>query len=565
MAYLPELASLTPDVHTREFWDWCTRRELRFQRCDACGRFRQPPRPGCPHCGAAAATWARVAGRARLFTHTVVHHAAFPALTARVPYNVAIVGFDGAPGVRLITNVLDAAPADPRSAWPSSWDRRRRASSCRGSGAHDAALAGLRVVDLVGTRGLTTLVLADYGADVLRIEPPAGDVLRGEPAWPLWGRGKRSVVLDLHEASARATVRRLVEGADVVVASFRPGRAERWRLAYEDFADQHPGLVYASITGFGRKGPYAALKGYEGVVMAKVGGMGHVAGMAARPGPAFPAVPYASFSAAHTALHGILAALLVRERTGRGQHVETCLAHAIAAHDPWEWFLRVVCEKYPQAYTPAPPYSARGVPTQGFAFRLLVCLTKDGRWLQFSQTAPHLFREFMDVLGLGWMFDDPRWKSAPDFEAEADREAFWEILLEKARERTVEEWDAVFREHPNVWAELFRTTREALDHPQLRHNRQVIVVDDPHAGPTEQLAPLVHMEATPAVVRPAAALGADTQAVLDALTSGALKAPAQRLTGTMPDRPLAGFTILDLGLWYAAPFGPALLAVSARA
>jgi crotonobetainyl-CoA:carnitine CoA-transferase CaiB-like acyl-CoA transferase len=425
-----------------------------------------------------------------------------------------------------------------------------------------SALAGLRVVDLSwGLAGaLTTLVLADYGADVLRIEPPAGDVLRGEPAWPLWGRGKRSVVLDLHEASARATVRRLIEGADVVVESFRPGRAEKWRLAYDDFADQHPGLVYASITGFGRRGPYAALKGYEGVVMAKVGGMSHVAGMAPRPGPAFPAVPYASFSAAHTALQGILAALLVRERTGRGQHVETCLAHAIAAHDPWEWFQRILAEKYPQAFTSAPPYSARGVPTQGFAFRLLVCLTKDGRWLQFSQTAPHLFREFMDVLGLAWMFDDPRWRTAPEFEAEADREAFWEILLERARERTVADWDAVFRERPNVWAELFRTTREALDHPQLRHNRQVIAVDDPIVGPTDQLAPFVRMDATPAVARPARALGADSAAVVGALTSGALVAPAQRLSGALPERPLTGVTILDLGLWYAAPYGPALLA-----
>ncbi|MGH7893972.1 MAG: CaiB/BaiF CoA transferase family protein [Candidatus Binatia bacterium] len=425
------------------------------------------------------------------------------------------------------------------------------------------ALAGLRVVDLSwGLAGaLTTLVLADYGADVLRIEPPEGDVLRGEPAWPCWGRGKRSVVQDLRVASARATVRRLVEGADVVVESFRPGRAERWRLAYEDFAEQHPGLVYASITGFGRRGPYAGLKGYEGVVMAKMGGMSHVTGMAPRPGPAFPAVPHASFSAAHTALHGILAALLVRERTGRGQHVEATLAQAMAAHDPWEWFLRVLCEKYPQAYTPARPYSERGVPTQGFAFRLLVCLTKDGRWLQFSQSAPHLFREFMEVLGLAWMFDDPRWRSAPDFETEAEREAFWEILLEAARRRTLAEWEAVFRDRPNVWAELFRTTREALDHPQLRHDGRVIAVDDPRVGPTEQLAPFVRMTTTPGAVRaPAPELGAHTAEVVDALTGGALVAPAQRRVGGLPERPLAGITVLELGLWYAAPYGPALLA-----
>ena len=425
------------------------------------------------------------------------------------------------------------------------------------------ALAGLRVVDLSwGLAGaLTTLVLGDYGAEVLRVEPPDGDVLRGEPAYPLWGRNKRSVALDLRLASARATARRLVERADIVVASFRPATATRLRLAYDDFADQHPGLVYASITGFGRHGRYANLKGYEGVVMAKMGGMGHVTGMAPRPGPAFPAVPYASYSAAHAALLGILAALYVRERTGRGQLVEASLAQALAAHDPWEWFLRVLCTKYPQAFTPVPPYSARGVPTQGFAFRLLVCLARDGRWLQFSQTSPHLFREFMEVLGLAWMFDDPRWKTAPDFETEEERERFWEILLEAARTRTVAEWDAVFRERPNVWAECFRTTREAMDHPQLRHNGQVIAVDDPHVGPTEQLAPFVVMSATPGRVRaPAPAPGEHTAATLDAVTSGTLVPPDARPAGALPRRPLDGVTVLELGLWYAAPYGPALLA-----
>ena len=75
----------------------------------------------------------------------------------------------------------------------------------------------------------------------------------------------------------------------------------------------------------------------------------------------------------------------------------------------------------------------------------------------------------MDALGLGWMFDHPRWRTAPEFETEAEREAFWEILLEAARQRTLEEWEAVFRERPNVWAELFRTTREALASMRVSH------------------------------------------------------------------------------------------------
>ncbi|MBM4265049.1 MAG: CoA transferase [Deltaproteobacteria bacterium] len=427
-----------------------------------------------------------------------------------------------------------------------------------------SALGGLRVLDL--SRGfagsLVSLILADYGAEVVRVEPPGGDELREHPAFALWGRGKKSVVLDLARAEDRATARRLAERSDVLLETFRPGVAERFGLGFDELARACPGLVYTSITGFGRRGPYAHLKGYDGIVLAKLGGMFHVAGMAPRPGPAFPAVPYASFGAAQTALHGTLAALYLRERTGRGQRVDATLVQGMAAHDPWEWFLRVLCERFPEAYKPAPPYSERGVPTQSFAFRLLVCLTKDGRWLQFSQTSPHLFRAFMEVLGLAWMWDDPEWATAPDFEDEEKRERFWERMLEAARQRTVAEWEEVFREHPNVWAEVFRTTREAMDHAQMQHNGHVITVADPRHGSTRQLGPLVRMGKTPGRVRaPAPALDEHGSELRDGATATAPAAPTRSTRDAeLPRGPLEGVTVLELGLWYAAPFGPAILA-----
>jgi len=107
---LADLASLHPDVHTQEFWDFCGRRELRFQRCAGCGRFRHPPRPGCPHCASTAVEWVASVGRGRVFTFTMVHHAAFPALAAELPYNVSAVVLDDVPGVRIVTNVVDVAP-----------------------------------------------------------------------------------------------------------------------------------------------------------------------------------------------------------------------------------------------------------------------------------------------------------------------------------------------------------------------------------------------------------------------------------------------------------------------
>ncbi len=426
-------------------------------------------------------------------------------------------------------------------------------------------LDGIRVADFTwGLAGaLVSLVLADYGADVAVIEPPEGSPLRAEPAFPLWFRNKRSAVLDLKTDTGRQAARSLVERADVLLTAFRPGVAERLGLIDAETARRNPGLIHTQISGFGRRGPYAHVKGYEGVVVAKMGGMGHVAGMAPRPGPAFPAVPYASFGAAHAALQGTLAALYVRQRTGCGQRVESSLVQGLATYDPWEWFLRLLCQRYPQAYTPAPPFSERGVPNSGFTFRLLVCLTRDGRWLQFSQTSPHLFREFMEVLGLDWMFSHPDWKDAPDFESEAQRERFWEILLEAARQRTLAEWEAVFRERANVWAEIFRTTREALAHPQLRHNRQVVSVDDPRLGAVAQIAPLVSMPKTPAAIRlPAPARGQHTDEILASWPPRPSATPAAVGMGRRPSPhpPLHGVTVLELGLWYAAPYGPALLA-----
>ncbi len=424
------------------------------------------------------------------------------------------------------------------------------------------ALGGLRVLDLGQgfTSALITQLLADYGAEVWCVEPPGGSPLREQPAWVSWGRGKRSVVLDLHDGRDAVRARELALRSDVLVETFRPGVAGRLGLGYDALAAANPGLIYASVSGFGSRGPYRDLKGYEGLVMAKLGGFTQVAGAAPRPGPAFCSVPYCSFSAAQTGLQGILSALYVRERGGPGQRVETSLVQGIAAHDPWDWFLRLVAERYPDAFEAAPPYSPRGVPNQSFAFRLLVCLSRDGRWLQFSQTSPHLFEAFMRALELDWMRDDPEWSSAPEFAEEDRRERFWEMMLEAARRKTVAEWQQAFEREPDVWAEVYRSVRELLDHPQMQHNGHVIELDDPQVGPTRQLAPMVRMSATPGEVRgPAPALDADRDALEEALRSGSPRSP--EAGGEAEGRlPLQGVTVLDLGLFYAAPYGPAILA-----
>jgi uncharacterized OB-fold protein len=127
MAMLEELATLNPDLNTREFWEACAKRELRFQRCKSCGAYRFPPLSGCRHCGSAEARWVTVSGRGSVFSYTVVHHAAIPQIEAEVPYGVVVVEFDDAPGARLISNVVDLDPAELRVGMPLElvWEEPR--------------------------------------------------------------------------------------------------------------------------------------------------------------------------------------------------------------------------------------------------------------------------------------------------------------------------------------------------------------------------------------------------------------------------------------------------------
>ena len=136
-------------------------------------------------------------------------------------------------------------------------------------------LDGLVVVDLSATlaSAYTTMVFADYGAEVIQVERPGGSELRRMAGWPFWMRGKKSIVLDLRDAGDLEVARRLAAGSDVVVEAFGAGRRRPPRLGYETLADGEPSPGLHSITGFGHTGPYSHLKGYEAVAMAKSGSM----------------------------------------------------------------------------------------------------------------------------------------------------------------------------------------------------------------------------------------------------------------------------------------------------
>ena len=164
-------------------------------------------------------------------------------------------------------------------------------------------LADLRVLDLstgpVG--GFATMVLADFGADVVKVEPPDGDRFRTLATSPLWLRGKRSAVIDLSTEDGGKQVRSLVETADVLVISGSPGRSSRWGLDPDRAFELNAALVHCSITPWGGSGPYAEFPGYEGLVAAKSGRMLAFAAQLRREGPVYAAVPVASHAASQGA------------------------------------------------------------------------------------------------------------------------------------------------------------------------------------------------------------------------------------------------------------------------
>jgi len=419
-------------------------------------------------------------------------------------------------------------------------------------------LRGLVVVDFsTSSPGVQAAqVFADNGAEVLGIEPPGGHALRTQPNWPFLARGRKSIELDLKKPEDQQAARDLCTGADVVLQTFRPGVADRLGIGYDELSEQNPRLVYGSLSGFGTTGPLAHVRGYESVVLAKYGVFDSLAPLTRREGPSFSSASFAGYPAAQLLAQGVLAALFEREHSGLGQHVETSLAQGLSVHDTFNWHSRVLGRKFGDAFKQV-PIAIDGIPTGGLSFRLLVSLTKDGRWMQFSQTVQRLFEAMMKAFELDWMFEDERFGSAPDFDDVETRVAYWEHLLTAVKSKTTQEWAQVFDDNPDVWAEKFSKGSEALSHPQLLWNQQVATLNDLEVGPVRQpgvLAQFRGMDNEPK--HPAPLPNSDAAQLLER-TTPLPQETALELGDGRP--PLHGITVLELGTYYAAPFGATLL------
>ncbi len=409
-------------------------------------------------------------------------------------------------------------------------------------------LEGLRVVDCSwGAAGpRATGMLADAGADVIWVEPPAGDAWRRAlpAAASVFNRGKRSRVLDLTRPDGRDALCELVAAADVFVESWRPGIADRLGVGYAVLHERNPALVYCSISGFGVDDARRDVPGHEALVHALAGTMAEQPGH--RDGPIFEGLPFASIGAAYLALIGTLAALYRRHDDGWGRHVETSLLDGALAYFSMLWG--------ESDTTPGGP-TLKSQGSTRIVTRTFLCA--DDRYLGVHTGAVGAFGRLMRVLGL----DDriPPSESGLDMGMPLTPEQVTILdteIHDLFRSRSCGEWVALLRD-ADVCAIEHLQPCEVFDSPQARHNGMVVIVDDPVLGPVEQVAPAAKFTRTPMrVLGPAPRVGEHGGATF-ADPTGSPATPS-----SPPDtRPLLdGLKILDLGAYYAGPYSSRLLA-----
>lgn len=419
-------------------------------------------------------------------------------------------------------------------------------------------LDGRRVIDLsVGpVGGCATTVLSDFGAEVIKVERPGGDPFRCLPSWPLWLRGKRSIEIDLEQSAGRDRLAGLARGADVLVTSFSSSRAQRLGADWETLAGLNPSLVHATITGFGPRGPYRDIAGYEGIVAALTGRISVFSGQKPRPGPTFAGLAVASHAAAQGAVQGILASLIQREESGQGVRVETSLAQGTLPYDLGAVLIRQLQAREPERYGGGSGLQMPGLPTLNY--QPVQC--KDGQWIQLGNLLEHLFLGFLEAVGLlSELVEDERFVGDPATWSPEFVEGVRHRILERMLEREADQWMTIFREHGGVVAEIWTPSTQALNHPDLVGNGDVVELVHPELGEMRQIGVMAQLRETPGQVgQPAPQSGAHTQEIESEPEASPTLLPAGGPSRV--SRPLEGITVIEFATIIAGPLGVSMLA-----
>lgn len=365
-------------------------------------------------------------------------------------------------------------------------------------------LSHVKVLDLTQARAGPTAVrqLADLGADVVQVTRPGSEAGAGERVnsdRENLHRNKRSVIIDLQRDEGRDLFYRLVPRFDVVVENFRPDVKHRLRIDYETLAELHPGLIYASISGFGQDGPYGSRGGLDQIAQG-LGGLMSVTGPPGG-GPWRVGIPISDLCAGIFLAQGILAALIERGRSGRGQWVHTSLLEAMIAMLDFQatrWLIDG--EVPPQAGNDHPTFFPMGV----FA-------TQDSH-INIGASGGRLYDRFIEAIGGDVVTADPRF--ADPRSRNAHREELRAACEERLRTRTSSEWVEILNAAGVPCGPVLSIDQTFAD-PQVEHLDMAQSVQHPLHGELRIVRSPVNLTRTPASVRNAAPQpGADTAAVL---------------------------------------------------
>ena len=370
-------------------------------------------------------------------------------------------------------------------------------------------LSNIKVLDL--TRFLAgpfcTMLLGDMGADVIKIETPEhgddaryqGTVLKGE-SWYFVGmnRNKRGMTLNLKAKEGKAIFLQLAERADVVVENFRPGIMRNFGLDYENLMKINPGIVYCGITGFGKDGPHALRPAFDFIAQG-VSGFMSVTGFPDRE-PVRTGIPISDSVAGIYAAFGILVALMARQRTGKGQEVQTSLVDAMISILSFQADRYFGSGKLPERYGNDHPVSA---PYGTFK-------ASDG-YINIAPAGDPMWERLARALGLQEWLEDPRLQSNDG--RRQHRQALHETINEITSKRTMAEWIEYLNKE-GVPCGPINNLAQTFEDPQVRHQEMLLELEQP-TGKVKTLGFPVKMSQTPAKLRrPAPQLGQHTMEIL---------------------------------------------------
>lgn len=376
-----------------------------------------------------------------------------------------------------------------------------------------AALEGIRVVDLsqIMAGPFCAMLLADLGAEVIKIEKPQGgdDSRRMGPpyydgeaaAFMAVNRNKYGIAVDIRTPSGKQVLWRLLETADVLIENFRPGTLERLGFGYEDVHAKYPALIYCSISGFGHTGPYRERGGFDLVAQA-MSGIVSVTGSSEE--AVKVGVPISDLNAGLFASHAILAALLYKTRTGQGQHIDTSLFEAALAYTIWEsneyWATGTPPQRLKTAHRLTAPYQ--------------VFQTADS-WIAIGASNQRNWEHLVQAM------ERPDLLQTSLYRTNSDRMTHLftlvETLTETFKTRTTEEWQQRL-DKAGVPAGPVLTLDQVYEHPQVRAREMDIEIDHPLAGHVHAIGFPVKYSGTPGrIMRPAPVLGQHSFHILETL------------------------------------------------